>query len=256
MKGDIGADRTLATVINARAASALGFATPEAAIGQTMWAGSRGGKKPLLIVGVVQDVRFMSPREAISPQFYVYDTHGIPDAQATVRIDTARHDDIMHGLQTAWRRVAPAVPLQADTANGRLAEFFRPDQQHARLFSAGAILAILIACLGLYGLASFSTVRRVKEIGIRKVLGASRADVLWLLVVQFCRPVLAANIIAAPIAYVAMRGFLSGFDQMISLSPLFFVGACLGSLTIAVLTVLGQAMHVAGADPSKALRHE
>jgi putative ABC transport system permease protein len=256
MKGDFGADRTLATVINARAASALGFATPEAAIGQTMWAGARAGKKPLLIIGVVQDVRFMSPREAVSPQFYVYETHGIPDAQAAVRIDAARHDDIMHALQTAWRRVAPAVPFQADTANGRLAEFFRPDQQHARLFSAGAILAILIACLGLYGLASFSTVRRVKEIGIRKVLGARRVDVLWLLVSQFCRPVLAANIIAAPIAYVAMRGFLAGFDQRIGLSPLFFVDACLGSLTIAVLTVLGQAIHVAGADPSKALRHE
>jgi putative ABC transport system permease protein len=249
-------ERILGTVINATAASALGFASPQAAVGHTMMSGGAASRTTRIIIGVVQDVRFMSPRDPVSPQLYTYDTNGFDDAEGAIRVEGARRGDVMQRLRAAWRGVVPDIPFVADTADGRLAAFYQPDQQRARLFSAGAVFAIIIACLGLYGLASFSTSRRTKEMGIRKTLGASTQDVLLLLIFQFIRPVLIANLIAWPIAWAAMRGFLSGFDQRISLSPLYFLAVGVAAMGISVVTVLGQAVMVAGAEPAKALRYE
>lgn len=135
-------------------------------------------------------------------------------------------------------------------------QLYKFDDQNARLFTIGAALAILIGCVGLYGLAAFDTARRVKEIGIRKTLGASTADVLTLLIGQFLRPVLLANLIAWPIAFVVMRRWLAFFDDRIALSPLVFLGASLAAVLIASATVLGQAWRVSRAEPARALRYE
>jgi putative ABC transport system permease protein len=115
---------------------------------------------------------------------------------------------------------------------------------------------VLIGCVGLWGLASFNTARRVREIGIRKTLGASSTDIVRLLVGQFLRPVLVANLIAWPLAFLAMRTWLAGFDDRIALSPLYFVGASLIALVIAGATVSGQALRASRATPAWALRHD
>ena len=120
----------------------------------------------------------------------------------------------------------------------------------------GAVLAVAIGCVGLWGLASFNTARRVREIGIRKTLGASSAAIVRLLVGQFLRPVLIANLIAWPLAFFAMRTWLAGFDDRIALSPLFFLAATLVALAIAVLTVVTQSLRASRAAPAWALRHE
>ncbi|MGI4744769.1 MAG: ABC transporter permease [Janthinobacterium lividum] len=248
--------RILSTILNERAVAILGFRDPRDALGKTVgWNGHRG-KVTLEVIGVRGDVRFMSPREPVAPQFYLYDTHDIDSAQAAIRFAGVPRAEMMRRLQAAWRGVVPDTPFVAKTADERLADFYQPDQQRARLFSAGAVLAIAIACVGLYGLASFNTARRVREIGIRKVLGASTRDVLLLLVGQFIRPVLIANVIAWPIAWVAMQGWLAGFDQRIALSPGYFVAATVAALAISILTVLGQAWRVARAEPGRALRYE
>ncbi|MGI4744772.1 MAG: ABC transporter permease [Janthinobacterium lividum] len=248
--------RTASTLLNESAVAILEFRNAHAAIGQTFSFDGGQGKVTLEIIGVKADVRFMSPREPVAPQFYIYNTHGIENAQAAIRFSGVPRAEMMRRLQAAWRSVVPATPFVAKTADERLADFYQPDQQRARLFSAGAVLAIAIACVGLYGLASFNTARRVREIGIRKVLGASTHDVLLLLVGQFIRPVLIANVIAWPIAWVAMRGWLAGFDQRIALSPGYFVAATVAALAISILTVLGQAWRVARAEPGRALRYE
>ena len=255
--GDLTGKHVASAVLNARAVKTLGFPDPRAAIGKTMTVGLRSEYKPRLqIIGVVRNVRFMSPREPVDPEIYRYDTHGFQYAEATIRYRGVPRAAMMDRLQAAWRSVAPDNPFVAKTAEERLADFFRPDEQRARLFSAGAVLAVAIACLGLYGLASFNTTRRVREIGIRKTLGASTRDVLLLLVFQFIRPVLIANVIAWPIAWAAMRGWLSGFDQRIALSPLYFVAVGVAALVLSILTVLGQAWLVARAEPARALRYE
>jgi len=238
-------------LINERAVKAFGFRDAAAAIGQRVRA-----RNPGTIVGVLRDMRFMSPRQPIDPTIYSYDSRQIEYGVAAVRYHGVDTPEMMQRMREAWRRLVPEEPFVARTAEARLSNYYVPDEQRARLFTIGAVLAMAVGCLGLYGLASFTTARRVKEIGIRKTLGASTADILRLLIGQFLRPVLVANLVAWPLAFFAMRSWLSGFDQRIGLSPLYFLAATLLTLVIALATVTGQALAVARAEPAKALRHE
>jgi putative ABC transport system permease protein len=239
-------------LINRRAVPTLGFRSPEDAIGKTV-----GGKRPRTIIGVIDDLRFFSPRVPNSATYYYY--HRNPEASGTA-VASVRFSgdprDMMARVRGVWQRMVPQVPLDADTADQRLGAFYEADDRATRLFAIGAGLAVLIGCVGLWGLASFNTARRVKEIGIRKTLGASSNDIVTLLVAQFLRPVLIANVVAWPLAFVAMRTWLAGFDDPIALSPLYFLGATLLAILIAVLTVLAQSLRASRAAPAWALRHE
>jgi putative ABC transport system permease protein len=240
-------------VINRTAVTALGFASPAAALGQTI----SDGLTASTIIGVIDDLRFRSPRDPIDPVAYSCNTVDIISPYAAVRY--AGHDPkaMATAMEAAWKRVAPGIPFEARSVEDNLfTRYYKADAQRSRLFTIGAVLAVAIGCIGLYGLAAFDTARRVKEIGIRKTIGASTAEVLRLLIVQFMRPVLLANLLAWPLAYVAMRHWLAGFDDRIALSPLFFVGATLVAMLIAAATVFGQAWRVARAEPARALRHE
>jgi putative ABC transport system permease protein len=230
----------------------MGFASPQAAIGQTLLEGAQ----PATIIGVVADIRFRTPKDPVPPTMYFGRTGEIDIAAAGVRYASADPHAVMDAMADQWRKIVPDVVFQAKTAEDNLAEYYKADDQHGRLFIIGAVLAVLIGCVGLYGLASFNTARRVKEIGIRKTLGASTGDILKLLVGQFLRPVVIANLFAWPLAWWAMTSYLSGFDQRITLTPVYFLAATALTLLIAVGTVAGQAYAVARAEPAKALRHE
>lgn len=240
-------------VINRRAVGALGFASPAAALGQAI----SDGERPSTIIGVIDDVRFRSPRDPVDPTAYSYNTVDVISPYAAVRYAGRDPKAVATAMEAAWKRVVPSVPFQARSVEDNLFErYYKQDAQRSRLFTIGAALAVAIGCIGLYGLAAFDTARRVKEIGIRKTLGASTGDVLRLLIGQFMRPVLLANLIAWPIAIIAMRRWLSGFDDRVALSPLFFFGASLAAVLIAAATIFGQAWRVARAEPARALRHE
>ena len=148
------------------------------------------------------------------------------------------------------------VPFNAKFSEDIIKELYEAEDARARIFAAFALLAVVIGCLGLFGLAAFTAERRTKEIGIRKVLGASTRDIVRLLVWQFSRPVIVANVIAWPIAWWLMRDWLNGFDQRISLGPTPFILAAAIALGIAVATVVGHALKVARANPIHALRYE
>ncbi len=124
------------------------------------------------------------------------------------------------------------------------------------LFTVFASVAILISALGLVGLAAHAASSRTKEIGVRKVLGSGRAGIMGLLMWQFSLPVLLANLIAWPAAYVAMSSWLAGFARRIDLEPWMFVAAALATLAVAALTVAAHAWSIAGVRPVVALRHE
>ncbi|MBD8678939.1 ABC transporter permease [Sphingomonas sp. CFBP 13720] len=239
-------------VINRRAVSTLGFRSAQEAVGKTV-----GGDRPRTIIGVVDDMRFSSPREPNSASYYYHyrQPEHTDTAVATIRF-TGDPRAMRDAVRAVWQRTVPQVPFDAETADRRLAEFYEADDRATRLFGIGAGLAVLIGCVGLWGLASFNTQRRVKEIGIRKTLGASSADIVKLLIGQFLRPVLLANLVAWPLAFVAMRTWLAGFDDRIALSPLYFAGASLLATAIAVLTVLGQSLRASRAAPAWALRHD
>ncbi|WP_294310940.1 ABC transporter permease [uncultured Sphingomonas sp.] len=237
-------------VVNRKGAEALGFDSPEAAIGKTV-----GRANPRTIIGVVENARFFSPRDPVNPTMYYYHSRFSTIPRTTLRVEGDPRETIA-ALRGIWRQTAPQVPFDAKTANQNMEEYYKADDRATRLFGIGAGLAVLIGCVGLWGLASFNTQRRVKEIGIRKTLGASATDIVRLLVGQFLRPVLIANLVAWPLAYVAMRTWLAGFDDRVSLSPLYFAAATALALSIAVLTVLGQSLKASRAAPAWALRHD
>ncbi|MBT2245871.1 ABC transporter permease [Sphingobium sp. BHU LFT2] len=246
------ASKVVNIVINRRAVSTLGFRSPEDAVGKTV-----GGSRPRTIIGVVEDMRFFSPREPTSASYYIYyrEAERASTAVASIRF-TGNPRATMDAVRTIWQRTVPQVPFEAQTADTQLTKFYEADDRATRLFAIGAGLAVLIGCVGLWGLASYNTQMRIKEIGIRKTLGASSGDIARLLVGQFLRPVLLANLLAWPLAFVAMRTWLTGFDDRIALSPLFFIGGSLLATVIAVLTVLGQSLRASRAAPAWALRHE
>ncbi len=239
-------------VINRRALTPLRFRTPQEAIGKTL-----GGDRPRTIIGVVEDLRFDTPRVTIPPSYYVYNRQpkDIQTSVTTIRV-SGDPRTALKSLEQLWQRMVPQVPFDAKTADERLADFYEADDRATRLFGIGAGLAVLIGCVGLWGLASFNTARRTREIGIRKTLGASSGDIVKLLVGQFLRPVLIANLVAWPLAFLAMRTWLAGFEDAIALSPLFFIGASVVAVAVAVLTVLGQSLRASRAAPAWALRHD
>jgi putative ABC transport system permease protein len=244
-------------VINSYAAQTLGFRTASEAIGKSVvMKKDEGGLTPLNIVGVIDNIRFQSPHTILPPTIYYLRTADFEEAVAGIRYAGADPRMVMSRVKQEWGRIVPSVPFRARTAEESLQRYYRADDQNGRLFSLGAVLAVAIGSVGLYGLASFTTARRVREIGLRKTLGASTSDILRLLIGQFLRPVLLANLIAWPLAWLAMRNWLSSFDQTIKLGPAYFLAATALTLLIAMATVAGQAFAVARSEPAKALRHE
>jgi putative ABC transport system permease protein len=159
-------------------------------------------------------------------------------------------------LERQWKQFTNEVPFNAKFSEDIMGEAYQKEDARAQIFAAFSLLAVLIGCLGLFGLAAFTAERRTKEIGIRKVLGARTRDIVRLLVWQFSRPVIIANVIAWPIAWWMMRDWLNGFDQRIALTPVPFIAAAAIALGIAIATVVGHSIRVARANPIHALRYE
>ncbi|GAA4494690.1 ABC transporter permease [Gluconacetobacter tumulicola] len=240
-------------VVNAKATVALGFATPGQAIGQMLTDGGMRAR----IVGVIEDMRFLSPRDQVLPEIIFFDTLArVPfvDPIPAVRFQGVTRAVMAQRLDRAWALVRPELASSFQPADERMADYFTGDERRGHIFTVGAVVALLIACMGLYSLAAFSAIRRVHEIGIRKTLGASGGQIAILLLRDFLRPVALACVLACPVAWVVMRSWLSGFDQRVPLSPLHFLIAVAGAFLIATLTVLGQTFRVARAEPARALR--
>jgi len=240
-------------VINATAASKFGFAKPDDAIGAII--DSDGWKAR--IIGVIADMRFESPRQPVYPEIIVYNSlkdHAPGQSIPAIRFSGVPEQEMERRLDRAWSGVLPDVYTHFQAPNERMEDYYRADEQRGRIFTLGAVTAVVIAALGLYGLAAFAAARRLHEIGIRKTLGATSGQVIALLLRDFLRPVAIACVIACPIGWAIMRDWLSGFDQRIALGPMAFVIAVAGALAIATLTVLGQTLRLSRAEPARALR--
>jgi putative ABC transport system permease protein len=249
------AARGINVVVNRTAAARLGYRTPQAALGKPVQIAFDGWVMvPSTIVGVIEDTRFRTARDAIEPIVYVYDP--ARTSQVLVRYTNARPGEVMAALNKVWRRFEPEIPFEARFADDIVRELYAADRARTLLFAGFSGLAILIACLGLYSLAAFATQRRTKEIGIRKVVGARVRDIVRLLVWQFSKPVVIANLIAWPVAWWAMRDWLNTFDARIDLGPGPFAVAGILAFAIAVATVAGQAIRAARMNPIHALRYE
>jgi putative ABC transport system permease protein len=250
------AKRGVNVVLNEYAVRKLGFKSPQDALGKTVRSelfSEEAGVVDIHVIGVVGDSRFRTVRQPIDPIMFRNVNQGPSWAIVRYNGDPAA---VRAGLEREWKKITNEVPFTAEFSDDIIAKAYKAEDARAKIFAAFALLAVIIGCLGLFGLAAFTAERRTKEIGIRKVLGARTRDIVRLLVWQFSRPVLIANIIAWPVAWWLMRDWLNSFDQRITLGPIPFVIAALVALTIAVVTVVGHAMKVARANPIHALRYE
>jgi putative ABC transport system permease protein len=236
-------------LIDDAAAARLGI-RPEQAVGKTLLL----KKSRLHIVGVLAAVKFDGAREAAKPAFYAYDP-AYP-AAAIVRIRPDAMPQTLSFIDRAWRDFAPTKALMRYFLDDEFGRLYQADERQGALFGVFVGIAIFISCLGLFGLASFTAARRTREIGIRKAFGARTGDLVFLLLWQFSIPVLIANLIAWPVAWYWLHGWLQGFAYRIALSPLYFAAAGFATLAIAWATIFTHALRVARANPIHALRYE
>ena len=249
--------RGMNVVVNELALRRLGLGAPSEAVGKTMKLLTNpeyGGVINATIIGVVQDSRFRSIRETIDPIIFqnVRQGHG----WMVVRYNANDPARVRRDVEAVWKQIAPDVPFQGEFSEEIVGELYAAEDARAQTFAGFALLAVIVACLGLFGLAAFTAERRTKEIGIRKVLGARSRDIVRLLAWQFSKPVIIANLIAWPIAWWVMRDWLNTFDTRIDLGPTPFVLAGVLALAIAIGTIAGHALKVARANPILALRYE
>jgi putative ABC transport system permease protein len=236
-------------LINETAAARMGF-TPQQAIGKNVLF----GLNHVNIVGVLADAKYGGAREPVKPT--AFDYYPEQSANVALRLRGDMIPQTLSFIDKSWHSFAPITAVQRHFLDDSFDKLFSADERQGAMFGIFVAIAIFIACLGLFGLAAFTAGRRTKEIGIRKVFGASTRDVVFLLIWQFSIPVLIANAIAWPLAWYYLRGWLEGFAYRIALSPLYFAGVGTVALVIAWITIFAHAWRVARANPINALRYE
>ncbi len=240
-------DKDTAVAVNEAAVRAMGMADP---VGQRLTLGENN----LTIRGMVKDYHFRSLRQEIDPLILIYNP-----SQCQVLFMRLRGDDLPASLahiEGVWNTFAPGFDFRYRFMDEALDMLYRAEQRTGTLFRIFTLLAVVISCLGLFGLASYLAEHRTKEIGIRKVLGATVSRIVILLSQEFTRWVLVANVLAWPVAYYAMRRWLQGFAYRIPIPWWVFGVSALLALAIALLTVSYQSIRAAISDPVDALKYE
>lgn len=207
------------------------------------------------IIGVVRDYHFMSLHEKIEPTF-LYLNRKDRLYFTFLRVNSENFPRSLQFIKNTQKKLAPGMPFEYSFFKEHLNTLYKNEQRIGSLFNYFAGLALFISCLGLYGLASFLTEQRVKEIGIRKVLGASSLSIALMLSKEFSKWVLCATVLAWPLAYYVMQRWLHGFAYRTSISPLVFVAASFIALFIAQLTVGYKSLRAAFINPAHAIRYE
>ncbi len=239
----ISTDTSQGIIINEAAARAMGMKSP---LGKEIF-GSR-------IIGVIKDFHFASLRSKIGPLVIYYDPREI--RYLLVKMNPGNLSASVQSIEKDWHNILPGFPFDYNFLDDQINELYHSEQQVGKVINTFSILALFVACLGLFGLASFTAEQRTKEIGIRKILGATVGGIILLLSKEFTRYVLLANIVAWPLAWFAASKWLNTFAYRIEISWWFFLLAGGMALLIAILTVVTQAVKAATANPIDSLRYE
>jgi len=245
-------DASEAFILNEAAVEKMGWESP---LGKQLeWLPGPGRSKRGTVIGIIKDFHFESLHQRIEPLVL----HIWPQSFSyfLVRIRPTSIKGTLSFIKNKWEEFAPNYPLVYSFLDEDSDKLYKSEQRLGKIFVYFSALSIFIACLGLFGLTLFAAEQRTKEIGIRKVLGASVPRIVFLLSKEFTKWVLLANIIAWPIAYYAMSRWLQNFAYRISIEPWIFVLAAALSFVVALLTVSYQAIKAALANPAEALRYE
>ncbi len=248
-KGDLGKNEGHNVMVNASLAHALGYG-PAGIVGKSFIF----GKSHSRVVGVVADTLTEGARSPALQTVYVHRDNILQNV--VIRVAPGKMQEALDYIARTQRAFVHGVAFSGTLLTDSYEKLYQGDERQGQIFAIFVVIAIFIASLGLFGLAAFTAGRRTKEIGIRKVFGARDGDLVFLLLWQFSIPVVVANLIAWPVAWYYLHGWLEGFAYRITLNPLYFAGVGLAALAIAWATVLTHALRVAGANPIHALRYE
>jgi putative ABC transport system permease protein len=246
-----------AYIINESASKALGWTSPEQAIGQKIT--NRHGHKWLdfdgEIIGVIKDFHFYSMHSEIQPLVLTLHPHIKPE-MLCLKLATQNLPETRKFIETKWSELFPNYPCEYFFLDDDFNRFYQSDERLSKLVSIFSTLAIIIAIIGLLGLVSFTTEQMTKEIGIRKVLGASVTNIVKMLNQQFIKLLIVANVISYPIAYYVMSKWLQNFSYRINISLTIFIFVGIFVLFISILAVSYQTLRAATANPVDALHCE
>ena len=243
---------TSAFLINEAAAKVLGFKTNEEAIGKNFGYGTRRGK----LIGVFGDFHFESMHEKIVPLVLLVPLNAGAYGNISIKVTGSNMPAALSHIEKTWKKFLPETPYQYTFLDDNFARLYETETRQKNIFTIFSCLAIFIACLGLFGLSAFTISQRIKEIGIRKVLGADVSTIVKLLSVDFLVLVGFAAVIAFVGAYFAMSRWLQDFAYRINIPWWIFLCAGLVAAIIAFITISFQAIKAAISNPVKNLRTE
>ena len=243
---------TSSFLINESAARVLGFKTNEAVLGKDFGYGGRRGK----LVGVFNDFHFESMHQKIAPLVFFMPRNARNYGRISVKISGAGVPVAISYIEKTWKKFLPETPFEFTFLSENFNRLYKTEERQKTLFTTFACLAIFIACLGLFGLSAFAISQRIKEIGIRKVMGADTSTIVALLSKDFLKLVAISAIIAFPVAWYFMNKWLQDFAYRINMPWWIFIAAGIIATVIALFTISFQAIKAAIANPVKSLRTE
>ena len=252
-------DADEAFLINETAVKEFGFGSPQQAIGRQLnwdkWQpDSLNPVKKGKVIGVVQDFHYKSLHEKVIAS--VIQITSTENFKIAVKFNTADVKNTIAYITALWDRFSPGYPLDYNFMDETYGKMYKAEKKLGTLLWIFTVMAIIVGCMGLFGLAAFSAEQRIKEIGIRKVLGASTFNIAGLLSKNFIKLVLIASFIAFPIAWWAMNNWLENFPYRINMSWWIFAVAIIAAIAIALITVSFHAIKAAVANPVRSLRSE
>ncbi|MES1220239.1 MAG: FtsX-like permease family protein, partial [Bacteroidota bacterium] len=246
------ADMTREFLINESLAKKLGFNNPADILNKEI--SIMGGLITCPVVGVLKDFNNRSFKQDLAPLLIT--TNITMYRQAGIKLSTTNISATMESIKKIWEQAFPDYVYEYRFLDDKIANFYKQENQLSQLYKIFASIAIFLSCLGLYGLASFMAVQRIKEVGIRKVLGATTSNIVYLFSKEFILLITIAFVIAAPIAWYYMHNWLQDYAYRINISWWLFAAGGLAAIFIALATISFQAIKAARANPVKSLRTE
>jgi len=242
-------------ILNRTAAKKFGF-EPEQIIGQPIYFDWQGQKSTFEIIGVMEDYHQTSLKDEIAPLVFEMSSTADTYNFMVVSVKTEEFKDAIPSLEKKWKDLINDTPFEYSFLDQNIQKQYKEDRKISKIITTFTLIAMFISCLGLYGLSTYMAERRFKEIGIRKVMGASINQIAGLISTEFIKLVLIAFVIAVPIAWYVMAKWLQGFAYKTSISITVFIYAGMAAMVIALLTVSFESIRAAMANPTKSLKSE
>lgn len=242
-------------ILNRTAAKKYGM-EPEAIVGKRIFFEGQGQKYDLEVIGVMEDYHQISLKEEIYPTMFSMDDEKNSYGFVVVSLNTKDFQQTVANIERIWKQTVEGTPFEFSFLDEDIQKQYLADRKVSQIVTSFSLIAMFISCLGLYGLSTFMAERRFKEIGIRKVLGASVSEITGMMSSEFVKLVLIAALISIPFAWYAMDKWLAGFAYHIPIDVFVFIYAAVGALVIALLTVSFESIRAASANPVKSLRNE